>query len=139
MKNLLGLISGLIFSLGLVLSGMINPNKVTGFLDIFGEWDFSLALVMGGAVVFNLVSYRFIFKKTHPIFNQKFDLPSKSSIDLRLVIGASLFGVGWGLIGICPGPALVNLATFNLKMISFITSMILGIFIFRNLSKRGLV
>ena len=130
----IGLVSGIIFSFGLVLSGMTNPEKVIGFLDIFGKWDPSLAFVMGGAVIFNLISFHFILKRKAPLFEQSFDLPLKVEIDKKLIIGASIFGVGWGLIGICPGPSIVNLVTLNLNSFLFVGSMIIGMFVFKVLN-----
>ena len=130
----IGLVSGIIFSFGLVLSGMTNPEKVIGFLDVFGKWDPSLAFVMGGAVIFNLISFHFILKRKAPLFEQSFDLPLKVEIDKKLIIGASIFGVGWGLIGICPGPSIVNLVTLNLNSFLFVGSMIIGMFVFKVLN-----
>ena len=130
----IGLVSGIIFSFGLVFSGMTNPEKVIGFLDIFGKWDPSLAFVMGGAVIFNLISFHFILKRKAPLFEQSFDLPLKVEIDKKLIIGASIFGVGWGLIGICPGPSIVNLVTLNLNSFLFVGSMIIGMFVFKVLN-----
>lgn len=134
MINFISLLSGLIFSIGLVISGMINPSKVKGFLDIFGKWDYALIFVMGGAVLFNILAYLIIFKGK-PFFTDRFYLPSKSAIDKNLVIGTSLFGIGWGLSGICPGPALVNIVTLNTNIFVFIFSMIIGMLIFKKLHK----
>ena len=131
---IVGLVSGVIFSFGLVFSGMTNPSKVIGFLDIFGNWDPSLAFVMGGAVCFNLVSFRFILKRDNPLLGKKFDLPSKRDIDKNLLTGASIFGVGWGLIGICPGPSIVNIVTLHLNSFLFIGSMIAGMAVFKILN-----
>ena len=125
-----GLFSGVIFSFGLVFSGMTNPGKVIGFLDIFGKWDPSLAFVMGGAVCFNLISFHFIFKMKKPHFEKNFDLPLKKDIDKSLLIGATIFGVGWGLIGVCPGPSVVNLVTLNLNSFLFVVSMIMGMVVY---------
>jgi len=106
MKNLSALFIGLLFGLGLVVSGMINPAKVLSFLDIFGAWDASLAFVMGGAVVVTFFGYRWIGRAGKPWFDIKFRFPTTTYIDNKLIIGAVLFGIGWGLVGLCPGPAL---------------------------------
>lgn len=131
MKTILSMISGIIFAIGLVISGMINPDKVIGFLDIFGQWDYSLAFVMGGAVIFNLVTFKFLKKKERPFFNENFDWPTKKDIDSNLIVGAALFGIGWGLIGICPGPAIVNLISLDERVFAFVISMILGMIGFK--------
>ena len=106
MKNLSALFIGLLFGLGLIVSGMVNPAKVLGFLDIFGKWDASLAFVMGGAVIVTFFGYRWIGPAGKPWFDTKFRFPTASLIDTRLVAGSAVFGVGWGLVGLCPGPAL---------------------------------
>jgi len=106
MKNVSALLIGLLFGLGLIISGMVNPAKVLGFLDIFGNWDASLAFVMGGAVVVTFFGYRWIGRSGKPWFDIKFRFPTAVDIDARLIVGAVLFGVGWGLVGLCPGPAL---------------------------------
>lgn len=106
MKNLSALLIGLLFGLGLIISGMVNPKKVLGFLDIFGEWDASLAFVMGGAVIVTFFGYRWIGRAGKPWFDIKYHFPTAPDIDKKLIIGAALFGIGWGLVGLCPGPAL---------------------------------
>lgn len=130
MSNLFALLSGLVFSVGLVVSGMINPQKVKGFLDIFGDWDYALIFVMGGAVAFNMLAYLIIFKSV-PFIGSQFFLPTKKVVDKNLVIGSSLFGIGWGLTGICPGPGIVNLVTLNSNIFIFVASMIVGMLIFK--------
>lgn len=130
MSNLFALLSGLVFSVGLVVSGMINPQKVKGFLDIFGDWDYALIFVMGGAVAFNMLAYLIIFKGV-PFIGSQFFLPTKKVVDKNLVIGSSLFGIGWGLTGICPGPGIVNLVTLNSNIFIFVASMIVGMLIFK--------
>lgn len=130
MTNIVSLISGIIFSIGLVVSGMINPAKVKGFLDIFGSWDYALVFVMGGAVVFNVLAYFFIFKGK-PFLESQFFLPTKKDFDKNLIIGSSLFGIGWGLTGICPGPGIVNLITLNSDIFIFIISMVVGMLLFK--------
>ncbi|ATH06813.1 YeeE/YedE family protein [Halobacteriovorax marinus] len=126
--------SGIIFAVGLSVSGMTNPDKVKGFLDIFGNWDISLAFVMIGAIGFNFFSFKKITKKK-PLFSDSHFLPTKSDIDKRLILGASIFGIGWGLLGICPGPAIVNLVTLNTNAVLFVASMTIGMFIFKLIEK----
>lgn len=134
MKNLIGLLSGIVFGVGLVISGMTNPIKVVGFLDIFGEWDYSLAFVMGGAVVINLILFTLILKRK-PLLEEDHSLPSIFKVDKKLISGSALFGIGWGLVGICPGPGIVNLVTLNINSIVFIISMITGMIIFKSVFK----
>lgn len=102
----LALIAGLLFGLGLGVSQMVDRDRVLGFLDIAGDWDLTLAFVMGGAVLVTLISFRFVLKRPHPIFSERFYLPTRQDIDLTLLIGAGLFGIGWGIAGYCPGPAI---------------------------------
>jgi uncharacterized membrane protein YedE/YeeE len=129
MKMLLGaLISGLIFGTGLVISGMTQPTKVLGFLDVFGAWDPTLAFVMGGALAVSLPGFYFARGRTRPLFAAHFRWPTKSEIDAPLIGGAMLFGLGWGLVGLCPGPAIVNLATFLPQVALFIVMMGVGIY-----------
>lgn len=125
-RIIIALISGILFGAGLVLSQMVNPEKVQGFLDLFGNWDPSLILVMGGAVAVTLVTSRFILKRKTPIFADRFYMAMKSSIDGRLVLGAVLFGMGWGLSGYCPGPGLVNAMINPSEAIVFIPALIIG-------------
>ena len=127
MSNLIALASGALFALGLVVSGMTEPAKVQGFLDVFGNWDPSLALVMGGAVATNLFLFRRILKRPRPLANLTFDLPRATLIDRKLVLGSALFGVGWGLVGYCPGPALTALGTFNSDAFLFVFAMLAGV------------
>ncbi|WP_127717080.1 DUF6691 family protein [Halobacteriovorax sp. HLS] len=131
MKVILSMIAGVIFSFGLVISGMINPDKVIGFLDIFGQWDYALAFVMGGAVIFNLITFKLLKKKDRPFFNGNFEWPTRKDIDSKLIIGSALFGIGWGLIGICPGPGIVNLISLDTKVFTFVGSMVAGMLIFK--------
>ena len=129
MFNLISLISGLLFGFGLALSGMVSPGKVIGFLDLTGNWDPSLAFVMGGGVLVTVISFHFILKQSSPLFGKDFKLPTKKDLDKYLVSGAILFGLGWGLGGFCPGPALSSLAYGNMKVVVFVLSMIGGIVI----------
>jgi len=128
-RVIIALISGILFGAGLVLSEMVNPLKVQGFLDLFGNWDPSLALVMGGAVTVTLVTSRFILRRKTPIFAERFYMAMTSNIDTRLILGAVLFGTGWGLSGYCPGPGLVNAMINPAEAIIFIPALIIGGFI----------
>ena len=127
---------GLLFGAGLLLSGMTDPGKVQGFLDIFGAWDPSLALVMGGAVLVGFFAFAFAKKRTTTFLGGALRLPTASQIDRRLVIGALLFGAGWGLAGFCPGPALVSLASGEGKAAFFVASMIIGMLVFEFIDRR---
>ncbi len=117
---------GLIFGAGLLISGMTQPEKVLGFLDIFGAWDATLAFVMAGAVAIAATGFAVARRSTSPILAARFQWPERSDIDAPLVAGAVLFGIGWALVGICPGPALVNLAGFSLPIMVFVIAMIAG-------------
>lgn len=134
MKNIIGLLSGSVFGVGLVISGMTNPKKVEGFLDIFGDWDYSLVFVMGGAVITNLILFKFILNKK-PLFENAHNLPTKFEIDKKLITGSALFGIGWGLGGICPGPGIVNLITLNINALVFIAAMVVGMITFKGIVK----
>lgn len=130
MKNsLAALFCGIVFGLGLAISEMINPARVIGFLDITGQWDLTLALVMGSALVFTVIGFPLITKKAHPILAEKFTLPTKKTLDTPLLMGAVLFGIGWGLAGLCPGPAIAGLASLNSDIFLFVAAMIAGQFI----------
>ncbi|MGB0447126.1 MAG: DUF6691 family protein [Pseudomonadales bacterium] len=128
------LIAGIIFGAGLVVSEMVNPVKVQGFLNIFGNWDPSLILVMGGAVVVTLISSRFILRRVAPMFTDSFELPVSTIIDRRLILGAVLFGLGWGLSGYCPGPGLVNALINPNEAIVFIPALLIGAWIGKGVS-----
>jgi uncharacterized membrane protein YedE/YeeE len=119
-------VCGLIFGAGLLISGMTQPEKVLGFLDIFGAWDATLAFVMGGAVAVASIGFALARRSAAPVFAAKFSWPERRDIDAPLVAGAILFGIGWGLVGICPGPALVNLAGLSLPIVVFVVAMVLG-------------
>jgi uncharacterized protein len=127
---------GLLFGLGLLISGMTEPAKVLGFLDVFGEWDATLAFVMAGAVAVASAGFALARRRGAPMFAAKFSWPSRSDIDAPLLAGSALFGVGWGLGGICPGPALVNLASFSPPIIVFVVAMIAGMFGFELCQRR---
>ncbi len=135
--NFVAFIVGFIFALGLGFSGMTQPQKVVGFLDILGSWDPSLIFVMVGAIVVHFVTYRIIRKvRKTPILTKEWHVPTKNEITPALVIGSILFGVGWGLGGFCPGPAITSLASFEVKPFIFIISMLTGMFIFRMVDKK---
>jgi uncharacterized membrane protein YedE/YeeE len=119
---------GLVFGLGLLISGMTEPEKVLGFLDFFGAWDATLAFVMAAAVIVAGAGFALARGRSAPLFAAKFSWPSRSDIDAPLVTGSALFGIGWGLSGICPGPALVNLAGLTMPMVVFVAAMVLGMF-----------
>ncbi len=126
-----GLIAGLLFGVGLTISGMINPAKVIGFLDVFGAWDPSLAFVMLGGVAVTAVGYRTVLRRSQPLFEPGFTLPTRRDIDLPLLLGAGLFGIGWGLGGYCPGPALAGLGFGSVETLGFVGTMLLGMFVAR--------
>jgi hypothetical protein len=131
MQTLISLIAGLIFGYGLVLSGMSNPAKVMNFLDLAGAFDPSLIFVMVGAVVTTYIGYRLLWRLDRPLFASEFQTPAKAEIDSRLVIGPVLFGVGWGLVGLCPGPALASLTFGGLSALIFFIAMLIGMFVAR--------
>lgn len=120
------LVSGLIFGLGLSLSGMLDPVRVQGFLDVFGAWDPSLAFVLGGAVVVAFVGVAISRSLEKPVFDVQFHLPGTQRIDRRLVVGSALFGIGWGIAGFCPGPAITALALGKAEIVVFVVTMVLG-------------
>ncbi len=125
------LASGILFGIGLGVSHMVNPAKVLAFLDVAGSWDPSLALVMAGAVAVTLPGYRLVLRADHPAFGPRFSLPTATVIDMRLIAGAALFGIGWGLVGICPGPAIASLAYGLLDTVCFVAAMAGGMVIAR--------
>ncbi len=118
--------TGALFAVGLAISGMTKPSKVVGFLDVAGAWDASLAFVMVGAIAVHFVAHRIATRRHSPLFDAKFHLPTRKDIDRRLVLGAALFGVGWGLGGFCPGPALVAGGGGSLNAIVFVAGMTIG-------------
>lgn len=125
-RNLSALAAGFLFGIGLWVSGMANPKKVLGFLDVTGDWDASLIFVMGGAVAVTLAGFRLVLKRPAPLMGGKFHLPEKKSIDLPLVGGAAIFGAGWGIAGYCPGPALTALSTLSSDSVIFVAAMVVG-------------
>ena len=126
---------GLLFGVGLLLSGMTDPGKVLGFLDLTGHWDPSLALVMGGAIAIGFFAFAFAKKRTTNFLGGALRLPTSNQIDLRLIAGSLLFGAGWGLAVFCPGPALVSMASGQPKALVFVVAMIAGMVIFELLDR----
>jgi len=130
MRKSVGLVSqyliGVLFGLGLLVSGMSNPEKILAFLDLGGAWDPSLIFVMGGAVLVGLVAFYLAKKRTQSFFGDTLQLPTRRDIDRRLVIGSLFFGLGWGIAGFCPGPALVALGTGHAKALVFVLAMLVG-------------
>jgi uncharacterized protein len=123
MVNFAVFLCGLLFGIGLMISGMSQPAKVLNFLDLFGTWDASLAFVMAAALFVSGIGYALARRRTQPMFAPKSFWPDKTGIDRPLVVGSMLFGLGWGLAGLCPGPALANLATFSPQVIVFVAAM----------------
>ena len=128
MNNFFSLLSGFIFGLGLVISSMTNPAKVIGFLDITGNWDPSLMFVMIGAIVVSAPIFYLLRNKTKPLFELNFEIPTVKNLDKQLILGSSLFGIGWGIVGFCPGPAISSLFLLNPLSILFVISMIVGFY-----------
>jgi len=129
MALITALISGIIFGVGLALGGMLDPSKVVGFLDLFGVWDPSLAFVMGGGVIINVIGHQIIERRSRPICDNQFHLPMTKTITLPLIIGSVLFGIGWGVTGLCPGPAVASTFVNIYTGISFIVAVIAGLVI----------
>jgi uncharacterized membrane protein YedE/YeeE len=127
--NLSALGAGLLFGIGLWVSGMANPRKVLGFLDITGNWDASLMLVMGGAVAVTLVGFR--------MYKTKIPMPTMKDVDFPLIAGSALFGIGWGIAGYCPGPAITALSTLSMESIVFVSAMIVGGLVQRAVTRKG--
>lgn len=127
MSSLLtALITGIVFGLGLCLSEMINPARVIGFLDVFGSWDPTLLWVMVAAVAVTGVGFPIVMKREKPVLAAKFEVPEKSEIDARLIAGSVIFGIGWGLAGLCPGPAVAALASLSPSVLLFVVAMTSG-------------
>ena len=122
---------GLLFGLGLVVSGMANPAKVLAFLDVTGRWDPSLALVMAGAVAVSALGYSVVKRRGRPVLAPRLDVPARRDLDPRLLAGAAIFGVGWGLAGLCPGPALTLLTVVPAHAVTFVAAMVAGMLLFR--------
>jgi len=135
-NNLVALISGILFGLGLAISQMMNPNKVLNFLDITGNWDPSLAFVMIGALAVGILSFRFILKRPAPLFDEAFHVSKKIHIDKPLLMGAAIFGIGWGMTGYCPGPAFASLGLFSMEALIMVISIYAGFFSHRFFVKK---
>ncbi len=131
LKNIIGLVAGLLFGFGLLISGMTDPAKVQGFLDVFGAWDISLALVMGGGLAVAIVGVQLAKRQKMSWIGTPIDMPTSTTINSKLLIGAMLFGIGWGLVGICPGPGIVLLGTGQWQAYVFIPAMVIGMVIYQ--------
>jgi len=127
-QNIVALATGLLFGAGLVVSGMTKPEKVIGFLDVLGLFDASLVFVMAGAIAVHWMAYRWKKGRTTPLFDSKFLVPTRRDIDAKLLLGALIFGAGWGLGGYCPGPGIVSLAGGGLSALTFVVAMLIGMF-----------
>jgi uncharacterized membrane protein YedE/YeeE len=137
LEMLSALATGMLFSAGLIVSGMVNPAKVLGFLDLFGRWDPSLGLVMAAAVAVGLVGFRWTSGRAQSALGLPMRLPSNREVDRRLIVGATVFGIGWGLAGFCPGPAVVALAGGSFKAVLFGASMLAGMALFEWMGHRS--
>lgn len=126
MPIIFSIFAGIIFGVGLTISDMVDPARVLNFLDVAGVWDPTLIFVMAGGLAVAILGYKLVFRRSSPLFADKFNLPTQRQIDLPLVGGAALFGVGWGLAGICPGPALTDLAILEPKVLLFVAAMLIG-------------
>lgn len=125
-QNGMAFLSGILFGLGLGLSQMIDRDRVLGFLDVTGTWDPTLLFVLGGAVGVTIVAFRFVLRMAHPVWSEKFQLPTRKDIDRKLVIGAAIFGVGWGIAGYCPGPGITALVLGLWNPVLFVVAMLAG-------------
>ncbi len=126
MRTIVALLCGILFGAGLTVSDMINPDRVLSFLDLAGTWDPTLMFVMGGALITTALGYRAVLRSRAPLLDSKFHLPTAREIDWRLLGGAGCFGIGWGLAGICPGPAFADLATLRPQVLAFVAAMLAG-------------
>lgn len=137
MNLLAAIVSGLLFGMGLVLSGMVDPARVLGFLDVAGDWDPSLAFVMGAALIPSSLAYAWRRRRERPLAADAFHVPDNRRIDTPLLAGAALFGIGWGLVGFCPGPALAALTTLQAPVVVFVAAMLAGMALHRLFSARS--
>jgi hypothetical protein len=126
MRNVIALLCGLIFGVGLAVSGMTDTAVVLGFLDVFGNWIPNLAFVMGGAVCVTLITFSLVLRRKKPLLSAKFSPPTKKALDGKLLGGAAIFGIGWGIYGYCPGPAIAALLYLDWKTAVFVTAMLIG-------------
>jgi len=136
MEKLAIFISGLLFGTGLTISGMVNPMKILNFLDIFGPWDATLIFVMGTGLIVTLLGYQIILKRNAPLFASSFKLPTTQDIDAKLIGGAALFGLGWGLSGFCPGPAVASVVFGRAESIAFVIAMAAGMIVTKQIQNR---
>jgi len=134
-RNIAALLAGLVFGLGLTISEMVNPAKVLAFLDLFGNWDPSLAFVMGGALIVTAIGYHLVWIRDRPVFADRFQVPGNRQIDTRLAVGATLFGIGWGLVGLCPGPAISALTFGGAPVLLFLGAMAIGMGVFEGFDR----
>jgi uncharacterized protein len=135
-SSIVALVAGLSFGAGLVMSGMAQPRKVLGFLDVFGAWDASLLCVMAGAIAVHAIGYRLVRARPQPLFDARFAVPTRRDIDADLVLGAVLFGIGWGISGYCPGPSVIALASGRPGVLIFVAAMAVGMLVTSWLQKR---
>ncbi len=135
-NNVSALIVGVVFAVGLAVSGMTQPSKVIGFLDVFGNWDPSLMFVMIGAIFVHFISFRLIVKREVPWFSENWHIPNRKDVTPALVWGGVIFGFGWGLGGYCPGPAVTSLASLQTRPLIFVASLVAGMLIFRVVDKK---
>ncbi|MFP3384838.1 MULTISPECIES: DUF6691 family protein [Tritonibacter] len=127
MKVIFAGLTGLVFGIGIALSGMMNPAKVLNFFDVAGQWDASLAFVMGGALIVTALGYRLVWRRSKPVFDDQFQIPGSTRIDRKLLGGSALFGIGWGIAGFCPGAALPALGTGRWEVVLFVVAVIVGL------------
>lgn len=135
MKLIFAGLTGLVFGIGIAVSGMMNPAKVLNFFDVAGSWDPSLAFVMGGALLVTALGYRLVWRMAQPLFDSAFQVPSSTQIDRKLVGGSALFGIGWGIAGFCPGAALPALGTGRWEVVLFLVSFVAGLALRRGLAR----
>jgi uncharacterized protein len=131
LKTVVNFFAGALFGLGLTVSGMVDPAKIIGFLDFAGDWDPTLAFVMGGALLITIPAFRLILKRPRPVLADEFDLPTKKDVGSRLLAGSALFGIGWGLAGFCPGPAVTALASGLAPVFAFVAAMVAGMAVYK--------
>ncbi|OUS10012.1 hypothetical protein A9Q89_11730 [Gammaproteobacteria bacterium 53_120_T64] len=135
LRLIASLVSGIVFGLGMAISGMTNTERVQGFLDLAGAWDPTLAFVMAGGMLVTFIGYQFILKKPAPLLGDAFHVPTRTDIDKPLLIGAILFGAGWGLVGYCPGPAIAGISYGYTATLTFVPTMIIGLLLAKPLGK----
>ena len=133
-KMVVNLFAGTLFGLGLTVSGLVDPAKIIGFLDFAGDWDPTLAFVMGGALLIAIPAFRLILRRPRPVLADEFDLPTKKDVDFRLLAGSAIFGIGWGLAGLCPGPAVTALASGLAPVFALVAAMVTGMALYKWIS-----